>query len=692
MRRIVAPIILATGALAIVPAGASAASCPLSGPADASFDNTALDVEGNIDADRAGGYLQIPFQVPAGSTAIRVQYSYDQPGGLCSLPSGNRNTLDVGVYDPRASGEDEFTAADSRGWSGSSVRDLAIARNGFTDDATYDADRKAFVHGYTTRAYRPGAIPAGEWAVELGLGFIDSADPDGGIDYRVRVQTTDSSDWTGQPWNPVPNDPGTVRTGAGWYSGDLHAHGEMEPGNATMTQTFDSAFSPMSGGGAGLDFLTVVDHNNDVAHRDLGTYQAQNPDHLIVPGTEVTTYRGHYNNQGSGPFVDFRAGPVYAGEPASPVGSTLDDSDLATVRGMTPPREQFARIDSAGGWTQINHPTIFRNQPDQCRGCAWGYSEAETDYDSVDAVEVQTGPAGIPANSPTIFNPFTRDAFAFYEAALDGGAHLAAVGSSDDHQGGGGSGITYSPVGSAATVVYAEELSEQAIVDAVRGDHTYVKLFGPTGPDIELTAAVPGRPEAIIGDSASGPSASFVATVEGAADAGRPGEWSLVVLKNGNEVERVPFAGNSFTHEFDATATGRYSIAVERQQGTTDATNMVENYSSPIWFTRKAVADRPSNRFRLIDKRRNKRRGTAKMIVRVPGPGSMKLAGKSLAEVSRRATGANSSKLRLKVKPRGRLRNKLERRGRATARPKLTYEPAGGTERTKGKRVVLRLR
>ena len=237
-------------------------------------------------------------------------------------------------------------------------------------------------------------------------------------------------------------------------------------------------------------------------------------------------------------------------------------------------------------------------------------------------IEVQTGPAGIPANSPTIFNPFTRDAFAFYEAALDArrpprrgrlqrrppGRRRAAA-------------ITYSPVGSAATVVYAEELSEQAIVDAVRGDHTYVKLFGTTGPDVELhrrRARRAGRRSSATRSAGPRPASSPRST--GAADAGRPGEWSLVVLKDGNEVERVPFAGDSFNHEFDATGTGRYSIAVERQQGTTDATNMVENYSSPIWFTRKTGADRPSNRFRLIDKRRNKRRGTARMIVRVPGP------------------------------------------------------------------------
>jgi hypothetical protein len=679
-------------AAALSPAAASAVTCPLSGPDDPSFDGTALDVEGNVAAAKTGGYVQIPFQVPPGTTAIRVQYSYDQPGDVCSLPS-NRNTLDVGVYEPRESGESFWGADDSRGWSGSAVRDLAIAENGFTDDATYDSNRKAFVHGFTTRAYRPGPLPAGEWAVELGLGFIDSADPDGGIDYRVRVQTTSSADWsTGNPYEPVPSDGLTVRPEAGWYAGDLHAHGEMEPGNATMTQSFDYAFEPTATGGAGLDFMTVVDHNNDVAHDNLGTYQARYPDSLIVPGTEVTTYRGHFNNQGEGPFVDFRTGSIYSAVPATPVGSIVDDSELTTARGQVPPKDAFAEIQQSGGWTQINHPTIFKNAPDQCRGCAWSYTDEDSALSTdVDAIEVQTGPAGIPSGSPTIFNPFTRQAFEYYQGALDTGAHIAAVGVSDDHQGGGGSGATYSPIGSASTVVYAEELSEQAIVDGIKGDHTYVKLFGTTSPDISLTATVPGRPEAKIGDSVAGPSASFTATVDGAASAGRPGQWSLVVLKDGDPVETVPFSGDSFTHEFDATGSGRYSLQVDRQPGTTDASNMTENYSSPIWFTEQDDPD-VSNAFRVLDKERNKGKGTARFFVRVPGPGTLALDGKAVERVSREMGAADGGELALKVEAKGKKARKLERRGRAKVKPKLTYEPDGGEPASKRKKVVLRLK
>ena len=446
-------------AFAVGPAAASAATCPLPAQAEPGF-TEAIDVEGDVDPSRTGGYLQIPFDVPDGTTAIRVRYSYDQPGDTCVAPPGPSNTLDMGVYSPRDAGDPVWGIDESRGWSGSAVRDLAIAVNGFSDEATYEAAPKALVHGRTTRAYRPGAIPAGEWAVELGLAFIVSPDPNG-IHYRVLVETTSSTDWSDDPYAPSGYSPGPVRSDAGWYAGDMHVHGEQEPGNATMTDTFARAFGPLSSGGSGLDFVTIVDHNNDVAHDDLAGQQAAHPDNLIIPGTEVTTYRGHHNDQGSGPLVDFRGGPVLAPAAGTDLGANVPDGALEQVRDPLPPSGRFAELAAGGNWSQINHPTIFRDAPSACRGCAWSYDDAETDYSKVDAIEVQTGPAGIPSSAPAAPNPFTATAFDFYERALETGAHIAAVGSSDDHRGGSATGPFDSPVGSATTMVYATELSQQ---------------------------------------------------------------------------------------------------------------------------------------------------------------------------------------------------------------------------------------
>ncbi|MFN8152279.1 MAG: CehA/McbA family metallohydrolase [Solirubrobacterales bacterium] len=659
----------------IAPATASATDCGIPGSADGSFTNTALEVQGDIAASRAGGYLQIPFDVPTGTTAIRVRYSYDQPGGGCG---GSPNTLDMGVYDPRESGETVFGADDSRGWSGSAVKDLAIAQNGFSPESVYNASnsaRKAYVHGYTTRAYQPGSVTPGTWAVELGIAYIDPSDTDG-IHYHVRVETSTSTDWSNSPYTPSGYSTAPASTAAGWYAGDLHVHGEQEPGNAPVTQTLNRAFDAPPGG-SGLDFVTLVDHNNQVQHDNLATYQAAHPGKLVIPGTEMTTYQGHFNNQGKAPFVDFRTGAVLQ-PTGSPPYSTLTDGDLGQVRGSVPPSQIFGEIQSNGNWTQINHPSIFKTAPSVCRGCAWSYSDADTDFSRVDAIEVQTGPAGIPYSAPSSPNPFTPDAIAYYEHALDSGAHIAAVGSSDDHQGGGATGPTDSPVGSATTMVYAKELSEQAITDAIKGDHTYVKMFGNDGPVISLEADVPGEPTAMIGDSVTGPSVKLTATVSGASASGRIGSWSLLLLRDGQAVQTWPFSGDGTSQTFEVSDGGRYSLEVLRNNADL---NYIENYSSPVWFTPGA----PS--FKLGKSKANKKKGTGKLSVTVGNPGKITLSGKSLAKSSKTASGAGTYKLNLK--PKGKLKKTLKKKGKAKVKVTVGFTPDGGEQTTLTKKVKL---
>ncbi len=184
-------LMLAAG-MAVVPAGASA-DCAIPGSADPTM-SASQDFSGSFASGLQGSFVQIPFDVPAGTRAIRVRYCYDQPppGG------GPSNTLDMGVYAPLASGDTVWGPKERRGWSGSAVKDLAISENGFTPDSVYlangGADRKKYVSGYTTRAYEPGPLPAGQWAAELGLAAIapPPGDPDG-IAWRVRVETSSDS-------------------------------------------------------------------------------------------------------------------------------------------------------------------------------------------------------------------------------------------------------------------------------------------------------------------------------------------------------------------------------------------------------------------------------------------------------------------------------------------------------------------
>ncbi len=243
-------------------------------------------------------------------------------------------------------------------------------------------------------------------------------------------------------------------------------------------------------------------------------------------------------------------------------------------RPAQPASRIFRDVHRAGGFTQINHPTIFPSSNPLfamlCRGCPWDYTAGETGYRNVDAIEVNTGPQKI-GEAP---NPFTSTAIDFYERALAAGAHAAAVAASDSHNAGRTpGGGTQSPVGTGATVVRAKELSERGVRCAVRAGHTYAKLGGAGGPDLRFTGRVPGaRRTAIFGDAARGRKLKLAGRATGAG--------VLQLVRDGRVV-----ASGSRRLKRTVTASGRYGLRLVRGQVT-------EAVGTPIWFTRaQARAD-----------------------------------------------------------------------------------------------------
>jgi hypothetical protein len=338
----------------------------------------------------------------------------------------------------------------------------------------------------------------------------------------------------------------------------MHVHAEhSNPNDATMVETFDYAFNK-----AGLDFITLSDYVTSRHWHEIGRFQPDYPGRLILRSAEVITYRGHLNNHGSATFVDYRTGPLYRREP---------DSSLTPVRAARPAHEIFAEIHAAGGWTQVNHPTIFPSEvpgfANLCRGCAWDYTDSETNWAEVDAYEVQTGPSGTPepADHELGPNPFTPLAIREWDDLRARGYRITAVGSSDSHHAGGGNGTTQSPIGEATTVVYADELSEDGIQRGIEAGHAYVKFFSPSGPDLRFEARGMGdgvQPTAIMGDVIGATAARFTVTVSNVPTGEEP--RLLVILRDGAPVEAVPVVDASLTHHFDATEPGDYRVQLMR--------------------------------------------------------------------------------------------------------------------------------
>ncbi len=218
-------------------------------------------------------------------------------------------------------------------------------------------------------------------------------------------------------------------------------------------------------------------------------------------------------------MVDYREGRIF---------ERRDGTPLRLVRGPRPPSQTFADIKSAGGFTQINHPTIFPSSVPGfdlfCRGCPWDYTPEETGYERVDAIEIATGPSGArTASGSEGPNPFTVTAIDFYERALASGHKIAAVGVSDSHNGARTPNpTTQAPIGEATTVVRAG-------------------------------------------------SASFTARVIGGD--GR----SLTVYRDGAVFRTVAVSGADFSTSFDSAGPGRYRLQLQR--GST-----IEAVSSPIYL------------------------------------------------------------------------------------------------------------
>ena len=94
--------------------------------------------------------------------------------------------------------------------------------------------------------------------------------------------------------------------------------------------------------------------------------------------------------------------------------------------------------------------------------------------------------------------------------------------------------------------------------------------------------------------------------------------------------------------------------------------------------------------FGIMRMRRNAARGTATLTISVPWSAGLKLRGRGVVAVDRQAE--FPGRTRLAVRPRGAVKRRLDRRGRARAKVRVTYWPWGGKPRTKSRTVELRKR
>jgi hypothetical protein len=267
-----------------------------------------------------------------------------------------------------------------------------------------------------TPGYIPGPVRAGTWYIALGPYTVSPQ----GLAYEVTITLRYGA--PGKTPKPVYPPERAKGRGRAWYRGDCHLHSWYSDGKRTPAEIAALAR------GAGLDFINTSEHNTHAAHR---AWQGQwGDDLLILTGEEVTTRNGHVVALGTDPgtFVDWR------------------------YRARDNRFGRYAReIRRSGGLVVPAHPHAT------CIGCNWKFGFGEAD-----AVEVWNG----------AYTPDDEVSLQAWDNTLvasvrSGKPWTPAMGNSDAHR-------HPDPVGTPQTVVLADELSREAILDGIRAGHSYV--------------------------------------------------------------------------------------------------------------------------------------------------------------------------------------------------------------------------
>ena len=275
-----------------------------------------------------------------------------------------------------------------------------------------------------TPGYIHGPIEPGTWQIIFGLYKV----PDTDVNIILKI----SLDRSPREIAPQPVRANPVRKGAGWYKGDLHCHTFHSDAKGSPELLHAAARQ------AGLDFLAVSDHNTISQRRYF--YPNSSPDLLFIRAFEITTAEGHANVFGTDEWIDFR---------------------------MTNPSDSLALIKDVhqkDGLLSINHdkPTI-----------PWQYEVPQ----SVDCMEVW--------QSTWLFN--NGVSLARYQLRLASGMQLSCIGGSDFHQP--DRLLPEGPLTLArpTTVLWLEELSEEAVLSALKNGHGYI-TESPYGPELIISA------------------------------------------------------------------------------------------------------------------------------------------------------------------------------------------------------------
>lgn len=337
-------------------------------------------------------YLELPFEVPADTARLDIRYQYqryEEQAGDEGVVVKEVNIIDLALLSPQG-----FVGA-----SGSDRRHIWISA----------AD--------TSRGYMAMPVTEGTWTIIAGAYCVEAA----GAEVCYEITLT----------------PKARRL----LKGDLHMHTTASDGNLTTAEVMQEAVR------CGLDYICITDHNAFSQNDEMASPPAGL---TVIPGMELTHYRGHCNLMGV----------------KRPVQNPFGINTREQLR------KRLAEAVQSGAAVSVNHP--FSD-------CPWEWGMASTAYD---LVEVWNG--GTPPDQNML-------CLEWWHQELQKGRRLPVVGGSDFHR-----SEAMRSLGCPATWVYSRSGEQQDILAALRAGHSFITL-NHSGPTLEVRAG-----DGILGDQVSG--------------------------------------------------------------------------------------------------------------------------------------------------------------------------------------------
>lgn len=284
---------------------------------------------------------------------------------------------------------------------------------------------------------------------------------------------------------------GATQTQGEWLLGDLHVHSAYSQDTNGMGQNVYQLIRLAEY--AGLDFMVISDHRN-VDHMTDPQLSRTQTDLIVISGMEFGG-AGHMGTHG------LIKDPLHVTETGS-----------SAIEALTSVQEAIIDVHAQGGVAVLNHPLnpkcIF-GWPVQgfdaieVWNSLWAFrSLTECTQSDIQAWEQAQGLDQLGVTAPqTLYDGASHvgggcnhQALKMWEAHLDRGEHIAAVGGSDAH-------YLVLP-GGPTTRVYAANRSREAVLQGIREGRTVV-MRAPNAPRVELKADADGDGtfEAMIGDT-----------------------------------------------------------------------------------------------------------------------------------------------------------------------------------------------